>query len=94
MARRGVFLIDAMLDEDIIPGLPRDNCQQPGSGKPEFYRILERFRQKEQQQPNSEQSAPIDANAVGSSNGDLAEDFDVWYDQVFGRFMPGVGTMT
>jgi hypothetical protein len=82
MARRGVFLIDAMLDEDVLCLAIRNQANGDES-KAEFVRILHRFLQQDQQDPHIRTSI-VDSNETEHGVGDQLDDFDTWYHQMFG----------
>jgi hypothetical protein len=82
MARRGVFLIDAMLDEDLED--VTTPAQASGDGtQVEFVRILHRFLQQEQHEKHT---GNYFANPLELDQGVLnqLDDFDTWYHQMFG----------
>lgn len=82
MARRGVYLIDAMLDVE-LPHLASQNQVTDDTGKAEFVSILNRFL--EQDQKDAHTGAPVlafDETQVAIEN--QLDDFDTWYHQMFG----------
>lgn len=82
MARRGVFLVDAMLDEDLLH-MATHSRSETASRKPEFVRILDRFLQQDQQNLYSHSSI-AEPDTFEPNVGDQLEDFDTWYNQIFG----------
>lgn len=79
MARRGVFLVDALLHES--PRHESDaNPLESSADRPEFYHILERFMQRDQPTPTSES----DLSFSGGGGVLGFDDFNIWYDQTFG----------
>ncbi|RDI84230.1 hypothetical protein Vi05172_g5654 [Venturia inaequalis] len=82
MARRGVYLIDAMLDVEVPQSASQD---QPidDTGKAEFVSILNRFLEQDQQDTNTGASVlAFDETQFGIEN--QLDDFDTWYHQMFG----------
>lgn len=79
MARRGVLIIDAMLDEDIFYMATK---HAPSSDRPEFLRILNRFLQRDQEGTGS--SLVPDPYTFEPGLWSQVEDFDMWYYQMFG----------
>jgi hypothetical protein len=82
MARRGVFLIDAMLDEDLLCLATLNQANGDGT-KAEFVRILHRFLQQDQQDPHMSTSV-FHSDEFDHGVGDQLDDFDTWYNQMFG----------
>lgn len=82
MARRGVFLIDAMLDEE-LPRLATRDQERDDVGKAEFVRILNRFLEQDQQDMHTAPSGLLlDESETVIEN--QLDDFDTWYQQMFG----------
>ncbi|QDS68743.1 hypothetical protein FKW77_004632 [Venturia effusa] len=83
MARRGVYLIDAMLDVELPKLTSRDQLIDDTTGKAEFVRILNRFLEQDQQDACT--NAPVlslDETQLAVEN--QLDDFDTWYHQMFG----------
>ena len=81
MARRGVFLVDALLHES-PRGELNANPMEKHAGRPEFYHILERFMQRDQPLSLTNHSGGSNESFGGDVQG--FEDFDIWYHQTFG----------
>lgn len=82
MARRGVYLIDAMLDVE-LPHLASQNQAIDDICKAEFVSILNRFLEQDQQDAHA--GAPVmvfDETQLAIEN--QLDDFDTWYHQMFG----------
>ena len=79
MARRGVFLIDTLLQDSP----QREDCDNPledATSRPKFYQILERFLQHDRPAHAGDTGA-VDGAALSMQGFD---DFDIWYNQTFG----------
>lgn len=81
MARRGVLLIDAMLAEDVSDSATQDTPSS--TNRPEFLRILNRFVQRDQEGKQVQASMP-DMHTSASLPYSQVDDFDTWYNQMFG----------
>lgn len=82
MARRGGYLIDAMLDVE-LPQLPSQNQPIDDTGKAEFISILNRFLEQDHQDTHT--GTPVLAvDGTRLTIEHQLDDFDTWYHQMFG----------
>lgn len=77
MARRGVYLVDAMLNDELYATATQDSSEDATRHK--FVQILQRFIQLDQNEPPSMPALEFNDSVIGEQ----FEDFDIWFSSHF-----------